>query len=124
MAAHGQNRRRTRRLRRPAHRRPCCPRTRRGRCPRLREPMRTFAVSPLRSAYRRYPPQNVSDSPHLPGLGPYDEPEVVPPVPSFVVEVTRSAKRRKTVGAHLVGGVLRIALPSWMSKAEEVHWVR
>jgi predicted metal-dependent hydrolase len=66
----------------------------------------------------------VSDAPHLPGLGPDDQPEVVPSAPSFVVEVTRSAKRRKTVGAQLVGGVLRIALPSWMSKAEEAHWVR
>jgi len=66
----------------------------------------------------------VSDVPHLPGLGPDDEPDVVPFGPSFVVEVTRSAKRRKTVGAHLVGGVLRIALPSWMSKADEAHWVR
>jgi predicted metal-dependent hydrolase len=42
----------------------------------------------------------------------------------FVVEVTRSKKRRKTVGAHLVGGVLRIAIPSWMSRSEEQHWVR
>ena len=69
----------------------------------------------------------MSDAPHLPGLGPDDEPDRVisaPPEPSFVVEVTRSKKRRKTVGAHLVGGVLRIAIPSWMSKAEEAHWVR
>jgi len=67
----------------------------------------------------------VSDAAHLPGFGPDDE--LVPALPvvdPFVVEVTRSAKRRKTVGARLVGGVLRIALPSWMSKAEEAHWVR
>jgi hypothetical protein len=49
---------------------------------------------------------------------------VVPALERFEVEVTRSARRRKTVGAHLVGGVLRIALPSWMSKADEAHWVR
>ena len=49
--------------------------------------------------------------------------DAVPAATHFVVEVTRSAKRRKTVGARLVGGVLRIALPSWMSKAEEAHWV-
>jgi predicted metal-dependent hydrolase len=49
---------------------------------------------------------------------------MVPPVQLFVVEVTRSKKRRKTVGANLVGDVLRIALPSWMSNAEEAHWVR
>jgi predicted metal-dependent hydrolase len=38
------------------------------------------------------------------------------------VEVTRSAKRRRTVGARLVGDVLRIAIPSWMSRADEQHW--
>jgi predicted metal-dependent hydrolase len=67
----------------------------------------------------------VSDAAHLPGLGPHDEPlSAEPAVPLFSVEVKRSAKRRKTVGANLVGGVLRIALPSWMSKAEEARWVR
>lgn len=66
----------------------------------------------------------MSDAAHLPGLGPDDDPVVPPAVAPFRVEVTRSAKRRKTVGAHLVGDVLRIALPSWMSKAEEAHWVR
>jgi predicted metal-dependent hydrolase len=66
----------------------------------------------------------VSDAAHLPGLGPDDEPTVALPAQLFVVEVTRSTKRRKTVGAHLVGGVLRIALPSWMNKSEEAHWVR
>jgi predicted metal-dependent hydrolase len=66
----------------------------------------------------------VSDAAHLPGLGPDDGPVAAPPDPLFRVEVTRSKKRRKTVGAHLVGGVLRIALPSWMSKSEENHWVR
>lgn len=74
-------------------------------------------------AYRRYPPRTVSDAAHLPGLGPDDEPVAVAEAELFRVEVTRSKKRRKTVGAHLVGGVLRIALPSWMSKAEEAHWV-
>lgn len=66
----------------------------------------------------------MSDAPHLPGLGPDDEPVEPPAPPPFRVEVTRSAKRRKTVSANLVGDVLRIALPSWMSKAEEAHWVR
>lgn len=45
--------------------------------------------------------------------------DVVP----FRVEVTRSAKRRRTVGAQLVGPVLRLAIPSWMSAAEEAHWI-
>ena len=81
-------------------------------------------MSPLPPAYRAIPSLAVSDAVHLPGLGPDDEPVVVPVVQPFVVEVTRSTRRRKTVGAHLVGGVLRIALPSWMSRAEEAHWVR
>ena len=66
----------------------------------------------------------MSDAAHLPGLGPDDELVAVPEPELFRVEVTRSKKRRKTVGAQLVGGVLRIALPSWMSKADEAHWVR
>ncbi|HEY7628265.1 MAG TPA: M48 family metallopeptidase [Ilumatobacteraceae bacterium] len=63
----------------------------------------------------------MSDAPHLPGLGPDDPP--VTPQPTFRVEVTRSKKRRKTVSARLVGDVLRLAIPSWMSKAEEAHWI-
>lgn len=39
------------------------------------------------------------------------------------VEVIRSTKRRRTVGAQVVDGGLRITIPSWMSKAEEAHWV-
>jgi predicted metal-dependent hydrolase len=41
-----------------------------------------------------------------------------------VVEVTRSARRKRSVGAQLVGDTLRIAIPSWMSRAEEAHWVQ
>ena len=41
----------------------------------------------------------------------------------FSVVVKRSARRRRTVGAQLVGGVLEIVVPSWMSRAEEEHWV-
>ncbi len=66
----------------------------------------------------------MSDAAHLPGFGPDEVVIAAPASPLFRVEVTRSKKRRKTVGAHLVGGVLRIALPSWMSKTEEAHWVR
>jgi hypothetical protein len=43
--------------------------------------------------------------------------------PAFQVEVTRSPKRRRTVGARLVGDVLEIAIPARMSRAEEQHWV-
>lgn len=42
--------------------------------------------------------------------------------PAFTVDVVRSAKRRKTVGAQLRGGVLTVTVPSWMSKAEERRW--
>lgn len=38
------------------------------------------------------------------------------------VEVVRSARRRKTVSAREVDGVVRVSIPSWMSKAEEAHW--
>jgi predicted metal-dependent hydrolase len=39
------------------------------------------------------------------------------------VEVVRSTRRRKTVQAREVGGVLRVSIPATMSKAEEEHWV-
>jgi predicted metal-dependent hydrolase len=41
----------------------------------------------------------------------------------FTVEVLRSARRKRTVGAELRGGVLKITVPTWMSRAEESHWV-
>ena len=41
----------------------------------------------------------------------------------FVVEIERSARRKRTVGAQLVGDVLKIVVPSWMSRAEQDHWV-
>lgn len=49
----------------------------------------------------------------------------VPPLAQlpFTVHVTRSARRRRSVGAQLVGDTLRLAIPSWMSAAEESHWV-
>ena len=124
MAALGQNLPRTTKSLRPAHRQLSRPRTLPGQYQQPLELTRTFAVSPLSPAYRAIPSLAVSDAAHLPGFGPDDEPVVVPVAQPFVVEVRRSAKRRKTVGAQLVGGVLRIALPSWMSKAEEAHWVR
>ncbi|MCU1455835.1 MAG: putative metal-dependent hydrolase [Acidimicrobiales bacterium] len=39
------------------------------------------------------------------------------------VEVIRSAKRRKTVQARLVGGRLELRIPGRMSAREEAHWV-
>ncbi len=39
------------------------------------------------------------------------------------VEIVRSARRRKTVEARLVDGVLRVAMPAGLSPTEEEHWV-
>jgi predicted metal-dependent hydrolase len=39
------------------------------------------------------------------------------------IEVVRSARRRKTVQAQLVDGVLRIAIPDHLSESEEAHWI-
>ena len=40
------------------------------------------------------------------------------------VEVRRSARRRKTVQAREVDGVLRVSIPATMTKADEDHWVK
>jgi predicted metal-dependent hydrolase len=39
------------------------------------------------------------------------------------IEVVRSARRRKTVAARQVDGVLRISIPATMTRAEEQRWV-
>ena len=39
------------------------------------------------------------------------------------VEVIRSRRRRKTVQAQLVDGVLRIAIPDHLTDEEEEHWI-
>lgn len=39
------------------------------------------------------------------------------------VEVTRSERRKKTVQARLVDGVLQVAIPALMTVDEEAHWV-
>ena len=41
----------------------------------------------------------------------------------FRLEVIRSARRKRTVGAQLNGDLLTLTIPSWMSRAEESHWV-
>ncbi|MCU1394715.1 MAG: hypothetical protein JWM34_3143 [Ilumatobacteraceae bacterium] len=65
-----------------------------------------------------------------PEADPPREPADAPPagVPAdrgdeFTVVVERSARRRRTVGAQMVGDVLTIVVPAWMSRAEEDHWV-
>ena len=52
-----------------------------------------------------------------------DHESLQPTVEPFTVVVVRSTRRKRTVGAHLVGGVLTITIPSWMSRSEEAHWV-
>lgn len=39
------------------------------------------------------------------------------------VEVVRSTRRRKTVQARTVGGVLRVSIPAWMNRADEERHV-
>jgi predicted metal-dependent hydrolase len=39
------------------------------------------------------------------------------------VKVTRSARRKTTVGAKFVGGAVLLSVPTWMSAAEEQKWV-
>ncbi len=46
-----------------------------------------------------------------------------PEVPAFRVDVVRSARRRRTVGAHLLGGVLTVTVPAWMSADDTEQWV-
>lgn len=41
----------------------------------------------------------------------------------YRVEVVRSRRRCKTVSAHLVGDVVRVLMPAWMSKADEERYV-
>lgn len=43
--------------------------------------------------------------------------------PYMDVHVTRSARRKKTVQARVVDGVLRIAIPAHFSHAQETEWV-
>ncbi len=39
------------------------------------------------------------------------------------VEVIRSARRRKTVSARRIDGVVRVSIPATMSRADEERWV-
>ena len=79
----------------------------------------------------------MSDALHLPGFGPDAviapelrpvpeplPPTVRPPAPApFRIEVVRSARRKRTVGAQLVGDLLKVTVPSWMSRIETEAWV-
>ena len=50
---------------------------------------------------------------------PTHEPTVTPSDDPFRVEVIRSKKRRRSISAQMIGDVLRISIPSWMSVDEE-----
>ena len=39
------------------------------------------------------------------------------------VRVVRSSKRKKTISAQYVDGVLEVTIPSWLTKAQEREWV-
>ena len=41
----------------------------------------------------------------------------------FTVQIERSTRRRRTVGAHLVNDVLTVVVPSWMSRADQDRWI-
>ena len=68
----------------------------------------------------------MTDALHLPGLGPEPEPDPVAATArsstTFAVEVVRSARRKRTVGAQLHAGVLKVTVPTWMSSAETEMW--
>lgn len=59
-------------------------------------------------------------APQLPGFGPEVE---APSAQPFTVEVLKSKRRKRSVGAQLIGDVLHISVPSWMSRAETAEWV-
>ena len=68
----------------------------------------------------------MSDSaPQLPGFGPEQTAFSVAPfsVAPFSVDVVKSKRRKRSVGAQLIGDVLHISVPSWMSRAEIAEWV-
>ena len=51
-------------------------------------------------------------------IAPSDD-DAVPSLSPLTVEVVRSRKRRKTIAGQMVGDVLRVTVPAWMSSAEE-----
>jgi predicted metal-dependent hydrolase len=57
----------------------------------------------------------------VPGQLRFPDPD--PQLPQLPVEVVRSTRRRRTVSAEQIGGVVRISIPASMTKAEEEEWV-
>jgi predicted metal-dependent hydrolase len=80
----------------------------------------TFSVEPLRLP--GFDDEHlVAHEPEL-VMDPQPSPAHVTCVP-FTVELVRSKRRRKSVGAVLVGGVLTVTVPSWMNHDEQEHWI-
>jgi hypothetical protein len=63
-------------------------------------------------------PEPVAPEPTTPEVGIGAEPAGEP----FRIEVLRSARRKRTVGAQLHAGVLKVTVPTWMSSAETEMW--
>jgi len=83
-----------------------------------RPPARTVAPTPTPALAPM--PTPTSGPPPVPPSDPPTGPAPTAPLP---VEVIRSKKRKRTVGAQVRNGTLRITVPSWMSKREEAEWV-
>jgi predicted metal-dependent hydrolase len=64
------------------------------------------------------------DDPDLAVVDDHDDPYRLPPRPTFQVVVERSRRRRKTVQATVVGGVIRIQMPDGLSDEEEDRHIR
>ena len=65
-------------------------------------------------------PGDASDA--EPAAGETAEAPAAPALP-FVVKVVRSARRQKTIGARMTGGVLVVTIPSWATGEQEDQWV-
>ena len=59
----------------------------------------------------------------MPSLRSRDKTNHQPQIPELKVEVRRSQRRRRTVGARLEGDTLVVMIPARMTRAEEKHWV-
>ena len=60
-----------------------------------------------------------TNPPEIPADVPADAAAAAP----FRVEVVRSKRRKRSVGAQLRGDLLTVTVPTWMSTAEQQHWI-
>jgi predicted metal-dependent hydrolase len=79
-------------------------------------PPRVRAPSPLQSVPPPFEDETETIEP-ITAREFVDEPE------SFTVEVIRSKRRKRTVGATLVGTKLTVTVPHWMAQADVDKWV-